>query len=82
MSSTISSDEQAHELRQARALTAREQTILAMLAHGMRNREISQELHITERTVKFHVSSVFSKLGASNRTEAVRLAVQRGLVHL
>ncbi len=53
-----------------------------MLAHGMRNREISEELDITERTVKFHVHSLFTKLGASNRTEVVRLALQRGLVHL
>jgi DNA-binding NarL/FixJ family response regulator len=64
------------------SLTRREQTILDMLAHGMRNREISEELEITERTVKFHVSSLFTKLGAGNRTEAVRLAMERGLVHL
>ncbi|MDH3315796.1 MAG: response regulator transcription factor [Gammaproteobacteria bacterium] len=82
MSSTLSSDQRAHGLRHPRALTRREQTILDMLAHGMRNREISEELEITERTVKFHVSSLFTKLGASNRTEAVRLAVQRGLVHM
>jgi DNA-binding NarL/FixJ family response regulator len=57
-------------------------TILALLAHGKRNREISEELDITERTVKFHVSGLFSKLGASNRTEAVRLGLERGLVRL
>lgn len=68
--------------RPRRTLTEREMTILALLAHGKRNREISEELAITERTVKFHVSGLFAKLGASNRTEAVRLALQRGLVHL
>jgi len=65
-----------------RALTGREQTILDMLALGMRNREISERLKITERTVKFHVSSLFTKLGAGNRTEAVRLALERGLLDL
>lgn len=66
----------------ARALTKREQTILDMLAQGLRNREISDRLDITERTVKFHVSSLFIKLGAGNRTEAVRLALERGLLQL
>lgn len=63
------------------ALTRRERTILDMLARGMRNREISERLEITERTVKFHVSSLFTKLGAGNRTEAVRLALERGLLN-
>lgn len=44
--------------------------------------EVSEKLAITERTVKFHVSGLFAKLGASNRTEAVRLAFARGLVRL
>jgi DNA-binding NarL/FixJ family response regulator len=63
-------------------LTRREQTILDMLARGLRNRQISERLEITERTVKFHVSSLFTKLGAGNRTEAVRLALDRGLLNL
>ncbi len=63
-------------------LTRREQTILELLADGKRNKEISGELAISERTVKFHVSGLFAKLGASNRTQAVRFALQRGLVHL
>jgi DNA-binding NarL/FixJ family response regulator len=66
----------------ARTLTEREVSVLALIADGKRNREISEALAITERTVKFHVSGLFAKLGASNRTEAVRLAVQRGLVQL
>jgi DNA-binding NarL/FixJ family response regulator len=64
------------------ALTPREQHVLTLLAQGLQNKEIALELTITERTVKFYVSSILSKLGAGNRTEAVRLAVQRGLVKL
>jgi DNA-binding NarL/FixJ family response regulator len=64
------------------ALTAREAQVLRLLAHGRANKEIAAELVISERTVKFHVSSILAKLGAGNRTEAVRLAVQRGLVAL
>jgi DNA-binding NarL/FixJ family response regulator len=66
----------------ATALTAREAQVLRLLAQGRANKEIAAELVISERTVKFHVSSILSKLGAGNRTEAVRLAVQRGLVAL
>lgn len=63
-------------------LTPREQEVLAKLALGWQNKEIARELSITERTVKFHVSSILGKLHAGNRTEAVRLAAQRGLVKL
>ena len=66
----------------APALTEREQEVLRWLAQGRVNKEIAAELGISERTVKFHVSSIFAKLGATNRTEAVTLAVQRGLVSL
>jgi DNA-binding NarL/FixJ family response regulator len=62
------------------ALTEREQDVLRLLAEGKPNKEIAAELFISQRTVKFHVSAILSKLGAGNRTEAVRLAVQRGLV--
>ncbi len=64
------------------ALTAREVQVLRLMARGRANKEIALELVISERTVKFHVSSILSKLGAGNRTESVRLAVQRGLVGL
>jgi len=64
------------------AITAREAQVLRLMAHGRANKEIAAELVISERTVKFHVSSILAKLGAGNRTEAVRLAVQRGLVAL
>lgn len=63
-------------------LTPREREVLALLADGLSNLKISEELFITERTVKFHVSSLIHKLGAANRTEAVAIAVQRGLIHL
>ena len=66
----------------ADALTDREQEVLRLLARGLTNKEIAAELVITERTVKFHVSSILSKLDASNRTEAVTLAAQHGLVDL
>lgn len=62
------------------ALTARETEVLNLLAQGLPNKEIAAQLIITERTVKFHVSSLMSKLGAGNRTEVVAVATQRGLL--
>lgn len=64
------------------ALTERELEVLALLAQGMPNKEIAARLVISERTAKFHVSSIMGKLGATNRTEAVSLAAQRGLITL
>lgn len=63
-------------------LTEREQEVLTLLAHGATNKEIAAKLFISERTAKFHVSSILSKLGAGNRTEAVSIAAQQGLVDL
>ncbi len=63
-------------------LTPRERTTLNLLARGLQNKEIAHELGITERTVKYHVGAVLRKLGAGNRTEAVALAAQQGLVQL
>ncbi len=56
--------------------------MLQLLAHGLANKQIALALGISEHTVKFHISSIYTKLGASNRTEAVRLGMQRGLVVL
>jgi NarL family two-component system response regulator LiaR len=61
-------------------LTTRELEVLQLLAEGQTNRQIADRLVVTERTVKFHVSSILAKLGAGNRTEAVAFANQRGLV--
>ncbi len=63
-------------------LTDREMEVLELLAQGKTNKEIAAELIITERTAKFHVSSIMGKLGAGNRTEAVAIAAQQGLVEL
>jgi DNA-binding NarL/FixJ family response regulator len=61
-------------------LTARELEVLTYLTRGLANKQIALELSITEHTVKFHIRSILSKLGVSNRTEAVSTALQRGLV--
>ena len=66
----------------APSLTMRERMVLEHLARGLGNKQIAARLGITERTVKFHVSSVFTKLGAANRTEAVTRAAQAGLIEL
>ena len=63
-------------------LTPRERDVLERLASGLSNKQIAAALGVTERTVKFHVSAIFTKLGASNRTEAVTRAVQQGLISL
>lgn len=63
-------------------LTERELEVLNLLAQGMPNKEIASQLVISERTAKFHVSSIMGKLGATNRTEAVSLAAQKGLIML
>jgi len=64
------------------ALTERELEVLQRLAQGLANKQIAALLGISEHTVKFHVSAIYSKLGATNRTEAVRLGVRQGLVVL
>jgi DNA-binding NarL/FixJ family response regulator len=63
-------------------LTERELEVLHLLARGMPNKEIAHALVISERTAKFHVSSIMGKLGATNRTEAVSLAAQKGIIVL
>jgi two-component system, NarL family, response regulator YdfI len=63
-------------------LTAREMEVLAILAEGGSNKEIASRLSISEHTAKFHVASIMGKLGATSRTEAVTLAIRRGMIML
>ena len=66
----------------AEALTPREVQVLELLAEGLPNKAIAARLGISDQTVKFHVSAICGKLGAANRTDAVRRAVRRGLITL
>ena len=63
-------------------LTPREIEVLELLAEGLPNKTIAARLGISDQTVKFHVAAICGKLGAANRTEAVRRAIRRGLVSL
>lgn len=67
-------------LAHAPRLSRRERDVLRLIVDGNSNKEIAAALHVTERTVKFHVTSIFNKLGAENRAQAVTLAHQRGLI--
>jgi len=64
----------------AEHLSQRETEVLELIARGQQNKEIAAQLFISERTVKFHVSAILRKLNAGNRTEAVALARQKGLI--
>jgi two-component system, NarL family, response regulator YdfI len=64
------------------ALSPREAEVLHMLSDGLGNKEIAWRLRISEHTVKFHVGSIFNKLNASSRAEAVAIAIRRGLIAL
>jgi len=64
------------------SLTGREREVLELLAEGESNKAIARHLDISEHTVKFHVASIFGKLGAGTRTEAVTIALRRGLILL
>jgi DNA-binding NarL/FixJ family response regulator len=66
----------------AEALTPREVEVLELLAEGLSNKGIAARLGISDQTVKFHAAAISGKLGARNRTEAVRLGVRRGLITL
>ena len=62
-------------------LTPREREVLVLLVDGSTNREISQQLSIGMATVKYHLTNIFSKLGAKNRVEAVTIAIEHDLVN-
>ncbi len=64
------------------ALTSREIEVLRQIAEGNRNRDIGEKLFITEETVKVHIKNIMGKLGASDRTQAVAIAIRRGIIHL
>jgi DNA-binding NarL/FixJ family response regulator len=61
-------------------LTPREIEVLRMVAEGLGNKEVASRLGISDHTVKFHISSIFAKLGASSRTEAVTVGIRQGLI--
>jgi DNA-binding NarL/FixJ family response regulator len=60
-------------------LTQREHDILALLSEGRANRDIAQQLYLSEKTVKAHLAAIFRKLGVTNRTQAAMMAVQMGV---
>lgn len=80
LSFTDLSDERDEMPREA--LTGRETEVLQLLAQGLANKQIALTLGISEHTVKFHVSGIYSKMGVTNRTEAVRRGVRLGLIVL
>jgi NarL family two-component system response regulator YdfI len=72
----------ADSLESVESLTPRERQVLQMLARGLGNKEIAARLKISDHTAKFHVASILGKLGAASRTEAVSIAMRRGLLLL
>src|SRR4030095_6131299 len=79
-SPALSIDRGARDESLAEPLTPRELDVLARLAEGLPNKAIAEALGISDQTVKFHVAAIIGKLGATNRTDAVRRAIRRGLV--
>ena len=77
-----SDDEGIDGLVEPEPLTAREIEVLDSLAQGLSNRAIAARLGISEHTVKFHLASIFGKLGVSTRTSAVRRGLRRGVIDL
>jgi DNA-binding NarL/FixJ family response regulator len=75
-------DESSGEESLIEPLTAREMEVLRNMAAGLANKQIALSLGISEHTVKFHLSSLYAKLGVSSRTEAVRRGIEIGLISL
>jgi DNA-binding NarL/FixJ family response regulator len=63
-------------------LSEREVQVLKLMAEGDRNRDIGERLSISEDTVKVHIRHIMDKLGAKDRTQAVSIAIRRGVIHL
>ena len=80
MSKLLRHISQQEDAKAVEPLSPREREVLQLLARGLQNKEIAATLIISERTVKFHVSSILGKLGAGNRTEAVTMALQQGII--
>jgi ATP/maltotriose-dependent transcriptional regulator MalT len=75
-------DRPGRDDRLIESLTTREHDVLALVADGLSNREVAHELAISEHTVKFHLASIFGKLGVSTRTEAVQRGVRLGVIEI
>ena len=78
--SPIRSGEQPALESSDQILTLREIEVLRMIAEGLGNKEIASKLRISDHTVKFHISSIFAKLGASSRAEAVTIGIRGGMI--
>jgi DNA-binding NarL/FixJ family response regulator len=74
-----SSDARASDERLARALTRREAEVLRLVAAGKRNRDVAEELLLSERTIATHLDHIYTKLAVSTRTAAAVYALRRGL---
>ena len=75
-------DAEPHDEAGPEALTPREIQVLELVAEGLPNKLVAARLGISDQTVKFHIGSITGKLGAANRTDAVRRALRRGLIAL
>jgi two-component system, NarL family, response regulator YdfI len=82
LGSALWSDGNPDALDQDERLTPREMEVLGLLSRGLGNRAIAAQLQISEHTVKFHISTILSKLNAISRTEAVAIGLRRGLIML
>ncbi len=71
-----------HERELSVGLTERETEVLALIVKGKKNKDIANTLGVTESTVKWHITTILTKLGVEDRTQAVTMAIQRGIVHL
>lgn len=78
----VASDSVASGVARTEPLTPREIQVLELLAEGLPNKAIAARLGVSDQTVKFHVAAISGKLGAANRTDAVRRGVRLGLITL